>query len=97
MGVRPERFRRLLVHRRRRLGDGTFVRRIWPVGARGYGADVRGRAGSSWQGPLLGVVREARRDGLLYGAHGDPRIHEVGRRAAREVRLVEAPAPRLRW
>jgi acetyl-CoA synthetase len=33
------------------------------------------------EGPLLAAVRALRRHDLLHGAHGHPRLHEVGRQA----------------
>ena len=93
--LRPEGRRRLLVHRRRRLGDGTFVHRVWSAGERRDVHDVRGRARLAREGPLLGAVREVRRHDLLHGADGDSRVHEVGRAARREARSLEAAAARI--
>ena len=46
------------------------------------------------QGHLVGAVRALRRDEVLHRAHGDPSLHEVGRRARREARPLEAEAAR---
>ena len=72
---------RLLVHRRHRLGDRTFVPRLRPARQRRDLRDVRGRARLAREGSLLGYLRAARRDDSLHGADGDPRVHEVGRRS----------------
>src|SRR5438309_1362578 len=79
------------------LRDRTLLRRIRPAGARCYGGDVRGRPRSSRQRPVLVDLREARRHRLLHGADGDPRVHEVGQRAAGTARSFQATAPRLGW
>ncbi len=54
--LRPERERRLLVHCGRRLGDRTFVHRVWSARERRDVHDVRGRARLARKGPLLGAV-----------------------------------------
>ena len=53
-----------------------------------------GAPGLPAQGHLVGAVRALRRDGLLHGADGDPRVHEVGRRAPAVARPLEAEAAR---
>ena len=57
----PPRDRRLLVHRRRRLGDRPQLHRLRPAGQRRDDRDVRGRAELPRQRPLLGDRREATR------------------------------------
>ena len=94
--VRPARRGRLLVHRRHRLGHRPFLRGLWPAGERRHGGDVRGRARLARAGPLLAHHRAVRRHRALHGAHRDPRLHEVGRRASPAARPLHAPAPRLR-
>ena len=54
VGLRSQGLRRVLVHRRRRLGDRPLLRRVRPARARRYGGDVRGRARLAGKGPLLG-------------------------------------------
>jgi acetyl-CoA synthetase len=45
--------------------------------------DVRGRPELPRLGPLLAHHRAHRRHHPLHRAHGDPRLHEVGRRSGR--------------
>ncbi len=59
VGVRPEGRRHLLVHRRRRLGDRTQLRRLRPARERRDHRDVRGRAQPPAAGSLLGDHRRA--------------------------------------
>ena len=93
--LRSQGRRRVLVHGRRGLGDGAFVHRVRAAGERCDVHDVRGRAGLAREGPLLGAVREVRRDGFLHGADGDSRVHEVGRAARGQARSLEAAAARI--
>ena len=44
------------------------------------------------EGSLLGAHRAARRDDFLHGAHGHPRVHEMGHRVAGRTRSVHAAA-----
>ena len=53
--------RRLLVHRRRRLGHRAQLHRLRPAGQRRHAGDVRGHAGHPAQGPLVGDRPEVRR------------------------------------
>ena len=69
------------MHGRHRLGDRTLYMVYGPLRQRRHGRDVRGRARLAGQGPVLGDHREVRRHDLLHRAHGDPRVHEMGRRA----------------
>ncbi len=48
-----------------------------------HAGDVRGRPELPGQRPLLGDHRQVRRDEVLHRAHGDPHLHEVGRRRSR--------------
>ena len=89
----PPRHRRLLVHRRRRLGDRPQLHRLRAALERSHAGDVRGRAELPGQRPLLGDRREVRRHDVLHGADGDPHVHEVGCRGAGQARpVVAAPA-----
>ena len=47
------------------------------------------------EGSLLGDRRALRRDDLLHGADGDPRVHEVGHRVAEAARPRQPAAARL--
>ena len=95
LGLRPEGRRRLLVHRGHRLGDRPQLRRLRSAGQRRDGRDVRRRAGLAGEGSLLGDHRALRRHDLLHRADGDPRVHAVGHRVAREARSVVAAAARI--
>ncbi len=92
--LRPEaRDRRLLVRRRHRLDHRAQLHRLRAALQRRDVGAVRGHAGLSRQGPLVGDRRALRRHDPLHGADRDPRAHEVGagvRAAARP--LVAAPA-----
>ena len=92
--VRPRpRARRLLLLGRRWLDHRPLLHRLRPAGQRSHERDVRGRARLPGQGHLVGARRALRRDDLLHRADGDPRLHEVGRRAPERARpLVVAPA-----
>ena len=85
---------RLLVLGRRRLGHRPLLHRLRAAGQRRDVGDVRGRAGLPGQGHLVGAVRALRRDDLLHGADGDPRLHEVGRGVPGAPRPVQAAAAR---
>ena len=94
--LRPQaRHRRLLVHRRRRLGDRPLLRRLRPAREPGHLGDVRRHPGHPGQGPLVADLREVRRHDLLHRADGDPDVHEVGRRHPREERPVQAAPARV--
>ena len=95
-GVRPQGGRRLLVHRRHRLGDRTLVSRVRSARQRRDVRDVRRRARLAGEGSLLGHLRAPRRDDSLHRADGDSRVHEVGRRAPGEARSLAPSTARLR-
>ena len=82
VGLRSERRRRLLVHRRHRLGHRSQLRRLRSARQRRDGGDVRRRARLAEEGPPVGNRRAQRRDRVLHRAHRDPRVHEVGHRLA---------------
>jgi hypothetical protein len=92
VGLRPARFRHLLVHRRHRLGDRPQLHRLRPAFGGRHHHDVRRRARFSAPGPLLAADRKVSRQHLLYVAHGHPRLHPAGRPVAQCARHVE-PAP----
>ncbi len=73
--------RRLLVRRGHRLDHRPHLHRLRAARERRDVRHVRGRAQLPEGGPLVGDHRALRRHDLLHGADGDPRVHEVGRRA----------------
>ena len=78
VGVRSERRRRVLVHRRHRLGHRPQLRRLWAAGQRRDSGDVRRRARLAAEGSPVGDRRALRRHHLLHRADRDPRVHAVG-------------------
>ena len=92
-GLRPQaRDRRLLVHRRRRLGDRPLLHGLRPARQRRDAGDVRGHAR---EGPLVADHPGLQGDDLLHRAHRDPDLHEAGPRDPRRLRPVVAAAARL--
>ncbi len=78
--VRPAaRVRRLLVRRRRRLGDRPLLHRLRPAGQRRHVGHVGGRARLPRQGHLVGDRRALRRDDPLLRSNRDSCLHQVGR------------------
>ena len=95
-GLRPQaRHRRLLVHRRHRLGHRPQLHRVRPAVQRRDPGHVRGHAGHPAPGPVLGARREVQGDDPLHRADADPHVDEVGRRHPGPVRPVVAAAARL--
>ena len=92
---RAPRHRRVLVHRRHRLGHRALLHRLRPAGQRRDPGDVRGDPGQPAPGPLVGDHPGVRRHDLLHRAHRHPHLHEVGRGHPGEVRPVLAAAARL--
>ena len=82
--VRLPRRRRLLVHRRRRLGDRPQLHRLRPARERRDHADVRGRAELPERVALLGGRRQAQGQHLLHRADRDPGADAARRRAGQE-------------
>ena len=95
VGLRSQGRRRLLVHRRHRLGHRPQLRRLRPARERRDGRDVRRRARLAGEGSLLGAHRAPRRHDLLHRADRDPRVHALGHRVAGEARPVVAAPARL--
>ena len=89
--------RRLLVHRRRGLGDRAQLRGLRTADERRHVVHVRGRADHPRAGPLLGDDRAAQGHHLLHRAHRHPRLHAAGRRASPEARPVRRCACWARW
>ena len=93
VGVRSEGRRRLLVHRRHRLGHRPQLRRLRPARQRRDRRHVRRGARLAAEGSLLGDHRAPRRHDLLHRADRDPRVHALGHRVAGEARpRLAAPA-----
>ena len=83
--VRPApRHRRVLVHRRRRLGHRPLVHRLRPAREPRDERALRGHARLPRQGPLLVDRREVQGHDPLHRADRDPHVHEVGRRSIPE-------------
>ena len=95
-GVRPQaRHRRLLVHRRHRLGHRPQLHRLRAAGQRRDPGALRRHPGQPRARPLVADRRAVRRHDLLHRAHRDPLVHEAGRRDPRPLRHVEPADPRL--
>ena len=77
--VRPEGRRRLLVHRRHRLGHRPHLHRLRPAGARRHRDRVRGRAHVPGRRPLLEDDPGPQGHQVLHRAHGDPLADQGGR------------------
>ncbi len=94
--LRPQARRRVLVHRRHRLGHRPHLHRLRPAGRRRHRDRVRRRADLPERRPLLEDDRKAQGQHLLHGADGDPLADQgVGRgreSPSEELRPVE-PAP----
>ena len=84
--------RHVLVHGRHRLGDGAQLHRLRAAAKRRDVSRVRGRPRLSRPRTLLADDRALPRERFLHGADGDSRVHEMGRRMAREVRPFVAAA-----
>ena len=91
----PPRDRRLLVHRRHRLGHRPLLHRLRAAGQRRDAGHLRGHPGHPAPGPLVGDHREVQGLHPLHRAHRDPHLHEVGRGHPRQVRPVLAARARL--
>ena len=92
VGLRPQRGRHLLVHRRRRLGHRALLRRLRPARQRRDLRDVRGRARLARRGALLEDHR-GHRVTILYTAPTAIRAFmKWGDELPEEARPVE-PAP----
>ncbi len=94
--LRPAGRGHLLVHRRRGLGDGAFVRRVRPAGQWRHRADVRGSARLAGTRPVLEDHRAPWSDGVLHRTHRHPRLHEMGDGAPRRARPLHPPPARQR-
>ena len=93
--LRPQARRRLLVRRRRRLGDRAQLHRLRAALQRRHEGAVRGHARLPGQGPLVGDRRALRRHDPLHGPDRDPRAHEVGPGARTQARPLLAATARL--
>jgi hypothetical protein len=95
--LRLPRGRRLLVHRRCRLGHRPQLHRLRPAGERRDHADVRRRADLSRCGPLLGGVRKAQGQPVLHRPHRDPRADGPGQRVRDEIRPLQPESCWAPW
>ena len=95
-GLRPQAGdRRLLVHRRRRLGHRPLLHGLRAARQRRDAGGLRRHPGQPAQGPLVGDRREVRRHHLLHRPDRDPDVHEVGLGDPREVRPLLDPGARF--
>ena len=98
--LRPEGRRRLLVHRRHRLGHRPHLHRLRPAGARRHRGGVRRRAHLPRRGPLLEDDPGPQGQRVLHRADGDPLADQGGRGqrrgAPRPLRPVAACASSAR-
>ena len=85
-GVRSAGRRRLLVHRRHRLGHRTQLHRLRPAVERREHRDVRRRAGFSAERSLLGHHRALQGLDLLQLRHRRARVHGLGHGVDRDTR-----------
>ena len=90
--VRHPRRRRLLVHRRHRLGDRALLHRLRAAAEPHDGRDLRGCSRAPVVEPALGDRAEAQGHDLLHGADRDPRARGRRRRPPRGLRPLQ-PAP----
>ena len=90
MGIRFEGRRRLLVHRRHRVGDRPQLCGVRTARQRRDRRDVRGSAGLAAERSVVGNHRALRRDHLLHGADRHSRVHEMGTGLAQAPRHVHA-------
>ena len=93
--LRHPRRRRVLVRRRLRVGHRPFLHRVRAAREPHDRHHVRGRPGLARQGPLVGHRRASPGDHPVHGAHGDPGVHALGRRASEQARPVVAAAARV--
>ena len=86
---RQARHRRVLVHRRHRLGHRAHLHRLRAAVQRRHAGGVRGHTRLTHHAPAFRGHRKVRRDNLLHGADGGPHVHEVGSHAPRRPRPVQ--------
>ena len=87
VGLRHQGRRRLLVYRRRRLGDRAQLHRLRPARATARTVVMyEGRSEPPEGRPLLGDHREVQGHGLLHRPDRDSRVHQVGRPAPEGAR-----------
>ena len=95
-GVRPEAGdRRLLVHRRHRLGHRPQLHRLRTASQRRHSGALRGHAGQPGARPLVEDHPGLQGLALLHRPDGDPLVHEAGAGGPGQVRHVLAAAARL--
>ena len=81
--LRPEARRRVLVHRRHRLGHRPHLHRLRPAGAGRHRGRVRGRAHLPRRGPLLEDDPGPQGQRVLHRADRDPLADQGGREPTR--------------
>ena len=84
--------RRVLVHRRHRLGHRAHLHRLRAAVQRGDPGALRGHPRLAQRAPPFRGDRKVRRHNLLHRANTDPHVHEVGPRAPRRPRPVQPAA-----
>ena len=87
--------RRVLVHRRHRLGHRAHLHRLRPAVQRRHPGALRGHPGLAERAPAFRDHRKVRRHDLLHRADADPHVHEVGPRDPRRPRPVQPAAAGL--
>ena len=75
--------RRVLVHRRHRLGHRPHLHRLRSAVQRRHPGALRGHSDVAERASAFRGHREVRRHHLLHGADADPHLHEVGPRDSR--------------
>jgi len=94
--LRREGRRRVLVRRRHRLGHRSQLHRLRTARERNDRRHVRRHTGFPRQRPLVVDHREVQGLDPLLRPHGDPHVHEVGRRVSRQARHVLVAPARIR-
>ena len=94
--LRHPRGRRLLVRRGHRVGHGALVHRVRTARQPHHQHHLRGGAGHSRPGSMVGDRRALPGHDLVHGAHRYPFIHALGHAASRDARSVVASAARVR-
>ena len=84
--------RRVLVHRRHRLGHRAHLHRLRAAVQRGDPGALRGHPRLAQRAPPFRGDRKVRRHNLLHRADADPHVHEVGPRDPRRPRPVQPAA-----
>ena len=94
MGLRPQTDRYLLLHRRRRLDHRAYLSDVRTARQRRDRRDLRRSTQLARRGAVLEDHRGLPGFDPLHRAHGNPRLHEMGRAVPQQVRPVEPPVAR---